>query len=86
MVGSKKVQKCADMIHGWSQIAYEDDDETSEDRKDFKRKTFQKNLEKNGLQLELEPAEVCNLFLLTVSLVKRGARISFFVVADISQD
>ena len=62
MGGSKKVQKCADIIYGWSQIAYEDDDETSEDRKDFKRNTFQKNLEKNGLQLEIEPAEVCNLF------------------------
>ena len=54
--------KCADIIYGWSQIAYEDDDETSEDRKDFKRNTFQKNLEKNGLQLEIEPAEVCISF------------------------
>ena len=51
-------------MYGWSQIAYEDDDETSEDRKDFKRKTFQKNLEKNGLQLELEPAAVCIFFFL----------------------
>ena len=77
MGGSKKVQKCADIIYGWSQIAYEDDDETSEDRKDSKRNTFQKNLEKNGLQLEIEPAEVCILFFLSASLVLCGPRNSF---------
>ena len=39
-------------------LAYDDDDETTEDRKDVKRMAFQRNLEKQGLQLELEPAQV----------------------------
>ena len=39
-------------------LAYEDDDETTEDRKDNKRMAFQQNLEKQGLELELEPAQV----------------------------
>ena len=43
-------------------LAFDDDDETTEDRKDYKRETFQRNLEEQGLQLELEPAKVLYIF------------------------
>ena len=40
-------------------LAYEDDDNGEEDdKKAEKRKTFQRNLEEQGLELELEPSNV----------------------------
>ena len=60
-----------DTLHFWDGerkidmvLAYDDDDETTEDRKDVKRMAFQRNLEKQGLQLELEPAQVKTQFLM----------------------
>ena len=42
-------------------LAYEDDDNGEEDdKKAEKRKTFQRNLEEQGLELELEPSNVSN--------------------------
>ena len=58
-----------DTLHFWDGerkidmiLAFDDDDETTEDRKDYKRETFQRNLEEQGLQLELEPAKVLYIF------------------------
>ena len=56
-----------DTLHFWDGerkidmiLAYEDDKENGPDdiKKAEKRKTFQKNLEEQGLELELEPSNV----------------------------
>ena len=44
-------------------LAFEDDENGPEDiRKAEKRKTFQRNLEEQGLELELEPSHVRTIF------------------------
>ena len=44
-------------------LAFEDDENGPEDiRKAEKRKTFQRNLEEQGLELELEPSHVRMIF------------------------
>ena len=56
----------ADTLHFWDGerkidivLAFEDDENGPEDiRKAEKRKTFQRNLEEQGLELELEPSHV----------------------------
>ena len=59
-----------DTLHFWDGerkidmiLAYEDEENGEEDdKKTEKRKTFQRNLEEQGLELELEPSSVSIFF------------------------
>ena len=53
-------------------LAYEDDDNGEEDdKKAEKRKTFQRNLEEQGLELELEPSNVSNFWKVILTLIQQ---------------
>ena len=65
-----------DTLHFWDGerkidmiLAYEDDDNGEEDdKKAEKRKTFQRNLEEQGLELELEPSNVSNFLKIFIKI------------------
>ena len=53
-------------------LAYEDEENGEEDdKKAEKRKTFQRNLEEQGLELELEPSSVSIFFFSILFWIKK---------------